>query len=215
MKTESQNQNIRTRRAIVKLLKQEGAMDAAALASHFKISAMAVRQHLYALRKEQLVTYQEEQRAMGRPAKLWQLTPAADRFFPHGYAELTLSLMNSVTEAFGSEGLERLLEIRTRQQVEAYREQIPATSSIQQRLEALANLRTDEGYMAKIESLSDGSFLLIENHCPICAAATACTGLCSQELEVFQSTLGDVAIARTEHLIAGGRRCVYRISGNG
>jgi iron-sulfur cluster biosynthesis transcriptional regulator SufR len=213
MKTEPQNQNIRTRRAIVKLLKQEGAMDAAALASHFGISAMAVRQHLYALQKEQLVTYQEEQRAMGRPAKLWQLTPAADRFFPHGYAELTLSLINSVTEAFGSEGIERLLEIRTRQQVEAYREQISATSSIQQRLEALANLRTDEGYMAEIESLSDGSFLLIENHCPICAAATACTGLCSQELEVFQSTLGDVAIARTEHLIAGGRRCVYRVSG--
>jgi iron-sulfur cluster biosynthesis transcriptional regulator SufR len=215
MKTEPQNQNIRTRRAIVKLLKQEGAMDAAALASHFGISAMAVRQHLYALQKEQLVTYQEEQRAIGRPAKLWQLTPAADRFFPHGYAELTLSLINSVTEAFGSEGLERLLEIRTRQQIEAYREQISAASPIQQRLEALANIRTDEGYMAEIESLPDGSFLLIENHCPICAAATACTGLCSQELEVFQSTLGDVAIARTEHLIAGGRRCVYRISGNG
>lgn len=213
MRTEPQNQNIRTRRAIVKLLKQEGAMDAAALASHFKISAMAVRQHLYALQKEQLVTYQEEQRAMGRPAKLWQLTPAADRFFPHGYAELTLSLINSVTEAFGSDGLERLLEIRTRQQIEAYREQILPTSRIQQRLEALANLRTNEGYMAEIQSLSDGSFLLIENHCPICAAATACTGLCSQELEVFQSTLGeDVAIARTEHLIAGGRRCVYRVS---
>jgi len=215
MKTESQNQNIRTRRAIVKLLKQEGAMDAAALADRFKISAMAVRQHLYALQKEQLVTYQEEQRAMGRPAKLWQLTPAADRFFPHGYAELTLSLINSVIEAFGSEGLERLLEIRTRQQIAAYREQIPANSPIQQRLEALANLRTDEGYMAEIESLSDGSFLLIENHCPICAAATACTGLCRQELEVFQFTLGDVAIARTEHLIAGERRCVYRIGARG
>ena len=191
-------------------------MDAAALASHFKISAMAVRQHLYALQKEQLVTYQEEQRAMGRPAKLWQLTPAADRLFPHGYAELTLSLINSVTEAFGEEGLERLLEIRTRQQIEAYREQIPVDSPLWQRLEALSTLRTDEGYMAEIQPQVDGSFLLIENHCPICAAATACTGLCRQELEVFQSALGeDVAIARTEHLIAGGRRCVYRVSGNG
>jgi iron-sulfur cluster biosynthesis transcriptional regulator SufR len=216
MKTEPPSQNIRTRRAIVKLLKQEGAMDAAALASHFKISAMAVRQHLYALQKEQLVTYQEEQRAMGRPAKLWQLTPAADRLFPHGYAELTLSLINSVTEAFGEEGLERLLEIRTRQQIEAYREQIPVDSPLWQRLEALSTLRTDEGYMAEIQPQVDGSFLLIENHCPICAAATACTGLCRQELEVFQSALGeDVAIARTEHLIAGGRRCVYRVSGNG
>jgi predicted ArsR family transcriptional regulator len=59
--------------------------------------------------------------------------------------------------------------------------------------------------------LKDGSFLLIENHCPICAAATACTGLCARELEVFQRVLGQVTIERTEHILAGARRCVYRV----
>jgi predicted ArsR family transcriptional regulator len=37
----------------------------------------------------------------------------------------------------------------------------------------LASIRTNEGYMAEIQSLDDDSFLLIENHCPICAAAIA------------------------------------------
>jgi predicted ArsR family transcriptional regulator len=83
---------------------------------------------------------------------------------------------------------------------------------LEQRLEGLAAKRTDEGYMAEIQSLEDGSFLLIENHCPICAAATACTGLCRQELEVFQTVLGqDAVIARTEHIVAGERRCVYQV----
>ena len=86
---------------------------------------MAVRQHLYALQEEHLVTYQEEPRAMGRPAKLWQLTPAADRLFPDGYAELTLTLINSVTEPFGEAGLERLLEVRTRHQIAAYKRKSP------------------------------------------------------------------------------------------
>jgi len=54
----------------------------------------------------------EEARNMGRPAKLWQLTQAANRLFPDGYAELTLSFIQSVVEAFGEAGLERLLEIR-------------------------------------------------------------------------------------------------------
>lgn len=45
--------------------------------------------------------------------------------------------------------------------------------------------------MAESQTLEDGSFLLIENHCPICAAATACTGLCEQELTIFQSVLGE------------------------
>lgn len=188
-------------------------MDANALASRLAVSAMAVRQHLYALHKEHLVTYQEEPRAVGRPAKLWQLTSAADRLFPDSYAELTLSLINSMTEAFGEEGLERLLEIRTRQQIETYQEQMPESTSLQRRLEALAALRTDEGYMAEIQQQADGSFLLIENHCPICAAATACTGLCRKELEVFQNVLGqDVAIERTEHIVAGARRCAYQVS---
>lgn len=187
-------------------------MDASALASRLAVSAMAVRQHLYALQKEHLVTYQEEPRAIGRPGKLWQLTSAADRFFPNGYAELTLSLINSMKEAFGEEGLERLLEIRTRQQIESYQEQMTESTSLQQRLEALAELRTDEGYMAEIQQQADGSFLLVENHCPICAAATACTGLCRKELEVFQNVLGQDVAIRTEHIVAGARRCAYQVS---
>lgn len=203
---------IRTRRAIVNLLKQAGSVDSATLAARLGVSAMAVRQHLYALQSERLVTYTEEPRAIGRPAKLWQLTPAADKFFPDGYAELTLSLIQSVTEAFGAEGLERLLDVRSRQQVAAYQKQISASDSLQERLETLATLRTDEGYMVEVEALPDGSFFLIENHCPICTAAVACTGLCGRELEIFQTVLGQaVTIERTEHLVVGDRRCVYRI----
>ncbi len=214
METEPSNAStaVRTRRAIVKLLKQEGPLDSKALAAKLAVSAMAVRQHLYALQKEQLVTYVEEQRALGRPAKLWQLTPAANHLFPDGYAELTLSLIGSMTEAFGEAGLERLLEIRTHQQIQAYQAQVPVQGSLRQRLEALAAQRTAEGYMAEIQALADGSFLLIENHCPICAAATACTGLCGQELEMFQAVLGrDLLVERTEHILAGERRCVYRV----
>ncbi|MBD2184952.1 transcriptional regulator [Planktothrix sp. FACHB-1355] len=211
-KTLSQETATRTRRTIVQLLKQEGSLDAETLASHLGITAMAVRQHLYALQEEQLVTYQEEPRPMGRPAKLWQLTPAADRFFPEGYAELTLSLLNCVKQAFGEVGLERLLLILTRQQIESYTEQMKGKRSLKQRLNKLAEIRTNEGYIAQVQIMADGSFLLVQNHCPICAAATACTGLCAKELETFQSVLGDeVNIQRVEHIIAGERRCAYQI----
>jgi predicted ArsR family transcriptional regulator len=53
---------------------------------------------------------------------------------------------------------------------------------------------------------------LVENHCPICAAARACHGICSGEPELFQAALGDgVRIQRTEHQLAGARRCTYEI----
>lgn len=212
-KVHTNHTTVRTRRAIVHLLKQEGPLDAHTLAAHLQLSAMAVRQHLYALQQAQLVTYTEAPRPMGRPVKLWQLTPAADQFFPEGYAELTLSLLTSVTEAFGKAGLERLLELRTQQQIETYRRQMVGQDALPQRLAALAAIRTHEGYMAVVQPQADGSFLFIEKHCPICAAAVACTGLCGKELEVFQAVLGaDVVIVRTEHIVVGARRCVYRVT---
>ena len=117
-------------------------------------------------------------------------------------------------EAFGDEGLDRLLSVRTRQQIAAYQAQIKGQGSLSEQLKTLADLRTKEGYMAEIQSLGENSFLLIENHCPICAAASACTGLCQSELEVFQRVLDKAtAVERTEHIIAGERRCVYQISG--
>jgi len=212
---ETSSSTVRTRRAIVKLLKQDGLTEATVLANHLNVTPMAIRQHLYELQKEGLVTYAEEPRPMGRPAKLWRLTPAADRLFPDGYAELTLSFIQSMKEAFGEAGLDRVMDIRTRDQIATYQTQLDQQKSLKQRLEALALLRSDEGYMAEIQPLTDeeGAFLLIENHCPICAAATVCVGFCAKELEVFRAVLGeDVLIERVQHIIAGDRRCAYRIS---
>lgn len=78
------------------------------------------------------------------------------------------------------------------------------------KLAALAVLRRDEGYMAEWRKDEQGLWL-IENNCPICAAASACNGLCDGELELFRELLGEVEVLREEHIIAGARRCVYRM----
>lgn len=203
----------RTRRVILDRLKSDGPQSAAALAHGLGVSAMAVRQHLYELERQKLVVYDEQARPLGRPVKLWRLTPAADRFFPEGHAELTVGLIDAVSEAFGRKGLDRLVAIRAAHQIAAYESKLPKRASRRRRLEALAEIRTAEGYMAEVFSDVDGSLLLVENHCPICQAAKACTGLCGAELEVFQAVLGDdVQVERTEHILSGARRCAYRVA---
>jgi predicted ArsR family transcriptional regulator len=204
---------VRTNRAIVHLLKQEGPLDATQLAQRLQLSPMAIRLHLYALQGQRLVTYETEPRPVGRPAKRWQLTPAADRLFPEGYAELTQSLLGSIAAAFGKAGLERLIAMRTRAQIAAYRQRMTGQASVATRLRTLAAIRTEEGYMADVRRDAAGGFLFVENHCPICAAAVTCTGLCAGEREVFETVLGDgVSVTRTEHIVAGARRCAYRVS---
>ena len=65
--------------------------------------------------------------------------------------------------------------------------------------------------MAEVSRRRDGSFVLVENHCPICAAARACQGFCRDELGLFRRILVGAKVERTEHLLAGARRCAYRI----
>ncbi len=107
------------RRAVIDKLKLEGPLDAEELAQGLGVSAMAVRQHLYSLAEEGLVAYAEESRPVGRPAKLWRLTPAAEAFFPDGHQELALDLIDSLRQAFGEAGLETILKGRAEQQTGA------------------------------------------------------------------------------------------------
>lgn len=202
----------KTRRAITKLLKTEGPIDSAQLAQRLNLTAMAVRQHLYALQREGLVRAEERPVPIGRPAKFWRLTPDADRLFPEAYAELSVALIDSVRDAFGEEGLERVLTSRCARQRADYSRRIRARDSLEKKLRELAKIRSEEGYMAEIKAESKGSYLLVESHCPICAAANACQGFCSTELDLFRAILGPgVSVERAEHIVKGDQRCVYRV----
>jgi predicted ArsR family transcriptional regulator len=202
----------RTRRAIVRLLKQDGPLDSASLARRLRLTPMAVRQHLYQLQREKLVAAEERPVPLGRPAKHWQLTREADRLFPDAYAELTLALIGAVGDTLGPAAMQRVLDARSAAQCAVYRLRIPKSAPLDRKLRELARVRTEEGYMAEVRRERDG-FLFVENHCPICAAANACQGFCSTEMELFRRVLGPgIAIERTEHIVSGARRCVYRIT---
>jgi predicted ArsR family transcriptional regulator len=196
----------------VKLLKTEGAMDAGRLARRLGVTRMGVRQHLYALQREKLVIAEERSGPRGRPAKYWRLTRAADRLFPDAYAELSVALLGAVGDTFGAAGLDRLLGARLERQRVDYAARIAPSAPLGETLRQLARVRTEEGYMAAVRREGRDAFLFIENHCPICAAATACQGLCATELDLFRAVLGPgVTIERAEHIVAGDRRCAYRV----
>lgn len=194
-------------------LKTRGPQTAAELARRLDVTSMAARQQLDKLADEGLVAFEEKRGGVGRPARVWRLLPAAEERFPEGYAELAVDLIGQVRAAFGERGLEQLTAARSAAQREAYAARMPARSAgLGKRVAALARLRTGEGYMAESRKQRDGSWLLIENHCPICAAASICQGLCSGELEIFRALLGEADVERSEHMLDGSRRCVYRVT---
>lgn len=201
------------RERILFLLKRDGPQATARVAQQLGVTAMAVRQQLAVLYGEGLVEFSDEPRKIGRPARIWRLTPKADGRFPDHHAELAVDMLQLVQRAFGEEGLERLTDGWTRKQVAAYRAQMPRQDlPLEQRVAALARIRCAEGFMAECRPAADGTIELVENHCAIAKAAHFCSQLCGGELRLFREVLGDdVRVERVEHFLAGDRRCTYRI----
>ncbi|HEY7575993.1 MAG TPA: metalloregulator ArsR/SmtB family transcription factor [Acetobacteraceae bacterium] len=196
---------------ILGLLKRRGPQRSADIAAALGTTGEAVRQQLAKLAEEKLVAAAAEQGGVGRPARVWHLTPAAHSRFPDTHAELTVRLIEAVRTTLGEAALERLVCAREQETRRAYHAALAGLATLRARVARLAQLRSREGYMAEWRADADG-LLLIENHCPICAAATACQGFCRAELQVFRDVLGPGAsVERCEHVLAGARRCAYRI----
>ena len=195
-------------------LKTKGPQSASPMAARLGVTAMAVRQHLYRLKQGGLVDYVDERRPVGRPARVWRLSSKAASRFPDSHAELTLEVIGAVRAAFGESGLQRLLEERTRRQKDSYGQRMKeGGAGLLRRVQTLAEIRREQGYMAECVARRDGSILLVENHCPICTAASSCQGLCREELSLFRTLLGGRAqVERIDHILAGARRCTYMIT---
>jgi predicted ArsR family transcriptional regulator len=194
-------------------LKTRGPAETLALAGALDISRQAVLQHLERLVAAGLVDHLDERRGVGRPRRVWSLTPAAQARFPDTHAQLTLEMLDAVRAEFGEAGVERMIVRREQATAKTYVQAMAGAETLEARVARLAEIRTAEGYMADWTSDPGGGFLLVENHCPICAAAAACQGFCRAELQVFREALGaGVKVVRTDHILAGARRCAYRIT---
>src|SRR5947209_20404989 len=101
-----------TRHAILKFLKTEGPADAATLAGHLRLTAMAVRQHLYELEDKKFVVADERPVPLGRPAKYCKLRANADRLFPQAYAELSLTHIHAVDRSSAESRVQTIIAAR-------------------------------------------------------------------------------------------------------
>lgn len=196
----------------VSILKTKGPKSVKELAAEMNITTEGARFHLMKLEKEGLVKSESVAEGRGRPKQIWSLTEKGHDRFPDAHADLTANLINMMRETLGQNAVDDVIRTHEQKTLSRYSQELEDTDTLEERVGKLAEIRSQEGYMAEYEEDEEG-FILIENHCPICTAAKACQGFCRAELNIFQEVLGDeVEVERTEHIIKGARRCAYRIT---
>lgn len=193
------------------ILKTKGPLPLIELAKDLNITTEGARFQLIKLANEGLVETRSESKGKGRPQQVWSLTSQGHARFPDAHADLTVKLILKMRDTLGEDALQDVIEANGRDGKEKYLKELANVSDLEGRIGGLARIRDNEGYMATCIKDEEG-YLLIENHCPICAAATACMGFCKSELDTFRAVLGDkVSVERVDHILAGARRCAYRI----
>jgi predicted ArsR family transcriptional regulator len=193
-------------------IKAAGPQSAETLGRKLGMTPVGARQHLGKLREDGLVDFEDRKDGVGRPKRVWFLTDAGNARFPDNHAGLTLEMIEAVRKLGGEAMLDEIIGVREKKALKTYRSRLEGAASLKEKVARLAKIRSEEGYMASSATSPEGGMLLVENHCPICVAAKACQGFCRSELALFRAALGSGAtVERTEHLLGGARRCVYRI----
>jgi predicted ArsR family transcriptional regulator len=199
-----------TRREILSLIKRRGPMTVQELSHTLEITPMGVRQHLAILERDGHVTSNGMRRGQGRPSRLYELSAEGDKLFPRTYEQLAQSLLDDLRSVEGEQKLNDLFEHRRKRLLEQYRSRM-AGKDFREKIAALAQARSEEGYLAEHEQLGRDRFALIEHNCPIRAVAEAHPQVCRCEMALFAEALG-ADVARTDHILRGAPRCTYIIT---
>jgi len=150
-----------TKGQILTFLKRNGGGTVEEVASAFSLSPMTVRQHLASLERDNLITYREVRRPIGRPHFLYQLTEKGHEAFPHHYDRLVRYLLEEVVKIRNGQGIAdeaaiaSLLESLADRMAEEHSHRLLG-KSFPERVETALSILREEGGLVEGQPVSDG-----------------------------------------------------------
>jgi len=200
------------RGSILVELKRSPALTAKELAAKLGLSLNAVRHHLKELEAEGLIVYERQHRGVGAPVFTYRLSGMAEGLFPRRYEATLLEFLDHVVEREGREAAVRVLEghfATLTRRLKAELEGAPPA----RRLEAVAQVLADEGYMAEWQvsgTRSDSAGTLTEHNCAIRSVSERFPELCAAESRFLEEVLG-ATVDRRAHILGGCSSCEYHV----
>jgi len=197
-----------TRRQILDLLKKRGGMTAKDLGEALGITSMAVRRHLSALERDDLIGSTTVRRPMGRPTYVYSLTPLADDLFPKNYPQLMIGLLDDLRTLDGDEKIDLLFQRREDRLANAYVPRMEG-KDLEGRVTEIARIFDENGNLSEWKK-EDGGYRLTWHNCAISKVSQRCPQACQHEEKLLRRVL-DAEVGRLEHAAKGDNCCSYVI----
>lgn len=154
-----------TRWHIISLLRKE-AMGVKSLSEVLGVTPNGIRPHLGSLERDGLVRQKGVQLSGGQPAHIFELTPAAEQFFPKAYGTLLSHMLTEMREALDDDTFTKLLASTA---LRLARNWPQATGDRLQKVQAGIDVLNDLGGLAELSQEEEGDFIQGYS-CPITEA---------------------------------------------
>jgi len=197
------------KRGILLLLKRHPDTSLEEVARELRVSKVAALGHLQKLESGGMVQRSYQAGRVGRPRVLFRLSPGASSLFPQGYTEMSLFALEFIESRLGRNSVAELLSQRAVEVTDRHRARV-GEGQLPQRVEALAQIRSEGGYMAEIGSRKRGSVELLEHNCPIFAIAGRYPEACETERRMFESLLR-AKVEVSHRVVAGDGVCRFLV----
>jgi predicted ArsR family transcriptional regulator len=196
-----------TRERILVLLRRHGRLSAPQLGDLLERTPVGVRRHLALLERDGLVTAAVSKPKRGRPTAVYRLTDAGLEKFPRHYDEVALQAL-AFLKGQDASVLSQFLAWRNERLVASYAKRVDG-ATLAERTTALADVLSEQGFMAEVESTPEG-LRLCQHNCTVEHLATELPDLCTSEAKLFERLLG-TPVEREATIVEGGVRCVTQV----
>jgi DeoR family suf operon transcriptional repressor len=202
------------RRAVLFAVRRLGDASVDDLARELDMTVSGARQHLTALVDLGLVDASEVPRGpgeRGRPQLAYHVTELADAVFPKAYGALTNELLGYLDDEDAGT-VDRLFTRRRETRIANARARLAGKRSLKAKVDELAAILDDDGYLASAEPMGRNRYRLVEHNCAIAAVAQKYGQACTSEIEFIRAVLPEATVERVQHMRQGDRHCAYEIT---
>jgi predicted ArsR family transcriptional regulator len=198
---------VATRDRILLLLRRHGRLSAPQLAGLLGVTSVGIRRHLTTLDRDGLVTATIEKPKRGRPTSVYRLTDAGLETFPRSYDEVAREALAFLGREDAS-ALSQFLAWRNERLARSYAKRVDG-ATLAERATALAEVLSEQGFMAEVEATPEG-LRLCQHNCTVEHLANELPDLCASEAKLFEQLLG-TPVQRDETIVRGDVRCVTQV----
>lgn len=198
-----------SQRTIIGRLKHRGDATLEDLEGDVALARETLRGHLESLAARGLVERSGVRRGgPGRPHVLYRLTRFGEELFPRREGELLQEFVSFLLESGRRQSLVEFFEERARRKRDELQPRVAGLGRME-RLEEVARILSEEGFVAEIEVTDEGPQVRL-CHCPLRDLVAVTQLPCHAEMQLVEDLLAE-PLRRETFMPDGGHTCSYSV----